>query len=452
VWPIFDNINIVFSWTNFNWATRFLHLYKHTSIKIIGWTIAWSINIKGLFRDIFITWLLAGERSKIDISSENNDSNSNIYITKVQDLYELIISWCDKSKISSIVLDKYYISWRFNGLLLIYNLTVNQFVYKSSTITPNISINNVTFWKLDLDDVNLWKAILNNSIIKKLRLIGASFDGCKFNWCDLPSIIEDVDDNSIMKDSYRQLKFAMDNNGNHTEANKFFAKEMEYYEKTLGLEKKWLWWTLVDILTSVWFWWENKKRGERIALLFSDMITEHWSNLMRGLFFLFMFSLLSSLIATLYMYSWAIYCVKNGCNLEENLKVISLIFLLSVIVIFLVLHFMFTWFNKISDDNKVKKYFINNISKKFDIWAPIFLFLLIFLSWFQIDIIYWELNNYKFNSFKYFISLLDPTFWLFKNQISHFNNIELLFFILYKVFYGIILWHILVAARRTTRR
>jgi hypothetical protein len=32
-----------------------------------------------------------------------------------------------------------------------------------------------------------------------------------------------------MKDNYRQLKFVMDKNGNYTEANNFFSKEMDYY-------------------------------------------------------------------------------------------------------------------------------------------------------------------------------------------------------------------------------
>lgn len=335
----------------------------------------------------------------------------------------------------------------------------------------DFSINWWVFWGLRIESSDLWRLKFNGVNIQKLSLENATLNDCIFNWCSFPKDykIEDIPElntkweNDVnykkMKDNYRQLKHVMDKNGNHTEANKFYAKEMEYYEKTLGIEKKWLWSTLIEILKTIWFWWENKKRWEKLSLLFSDSITEHWTNLTRWLFVLFVFAFLSTNISLWYLITWITSCEAifkyfiDQCNSRASLNIMWTILTIFMWIV-LILSVIQDSKQKILRETKLQNIikWIQNIIKWDYILLSFLLIIFILLS-FSGGIIYFiEWDRYTFIPLRHFINLLDPTYWLVKNQISNYSTIEIIFFVIYKILYGVILWHVLVAARRTTRR
>ena len=139
------------------------------------------------------------------------------------------------------------------GLILIYNLHIESFLFHSSTIIPKTSISWVKIDNLEFSEIDLGESILNTVEVGMLYLDWASIAECKINDINfkwnyrlsekrLTRINESNEikakikiSNRKLKDNYRQLKFLMDKNWNHTEANKFFAKEMEYYGNTLDI-------------------------------------------------------------------------------------------------------------------------------------------------------------------------------------------------------------------------
>ena len=346
--------------------------------------------------------------------------------------------------------------WFLNFDKLKWNILTFTSFHNSST---NLSLTSSVLELLEVINSDLWEIKFNGAIVNNLKLENATLNNCIFNWVDFPDDykleeIKDEDgkiDFKKMKDNYRQLKFVMDKNGNHTEANKFYAKEMEYYEKTLGIMQKWFWGTLIDIFNPIWWWWENKKRWEKLALIFSNLITEHWTNLIRWIFVLLMFVLLSTVISLLYLITWLAFCnsplnyFASECTSIETLNIIS------VWIILLIITSLVKSIVKYPEKNqdKEKEYIWSKWDYRF-LSLLVFMILLVSLLWWIKYVV--EGQNYSFIPFKHFINLLDPTYWLVKNQISNYTTIEITFFVMYKIFYWIILWHVLVAARRTTRR
>ena len=313
-------------------------------------------------------------------------------------------------------------------------------------------------FKLSISDTDLWYTIFNGVELASLGIENVNLHECIFNWCIFPEYLDDILKNEQQKDNYRQLKFVMDKNWNYTEANKFYAKEMEYYEKTLGIEKKWFWWTLIEILKTVWFWWENRKRWERLTLLFSDLITEHWTNLTRWLFILFIFTLLSSSLSLSYLLMWVNLCntipLNNTDWCNNSLIWLNTVWVLSFLFFIGLFLFIRYQINKDQTDNKKNQ---ENKDKELNIRFELFFltFLCLVIIWISLT---WGISyliedyTYNFNPLKHFISLLDPTYGLFKHQLSTYTTIELTYFMIYKIFYWIILWHIVVTARRIARR
>ncbi len=432
VWFKKIDANINFLSANFNGILSFLDLKPTTTLNISKWIIKWIIKVESLFKGISIKSLIRGEQDgiipKIDILSKNENNTSTIEITKIKNLDELIISWLDWASLGSIILDKYYMSWWFVWLLLIYNLTVDKLTYKSSTITPSIAINNVTFWMLDLDDVNLWKAIFNNSVIRTLRLIGASFDDCKFNWCDLPSKINELDDNSIMKDSYRQLKFAMDKNWNHTEADKFYQREKEMELKILDESKL----KLKEIFS--WEFWilDSGNISKKIPLVFWKILTDFWNNWIAWFIFLNLFVLTSVFIKSLYglFVNWSSDLFNQSVSqYTQSVTIDSFWYWLFVF-----------WFSFYSFSLVIR--FFDWLTKK----SSFISMSLLILIWYFL---------YDTTIFSEFVKLLINPFYWFKDFIENVDKmsaLELIGFVIYKLLYWIILWHIVVALKRTTRR
>jgi hypothetical protein len=106
---------------------------------------------------------------------------------------------------------------------------------------------------------------------------------CVFNWVDFKYNLKEIInkwtvDYKVMKDNYRQLKHVMDKNWNHTEANKFFALEMEYYSKL-----------------------ENISLYEKISLLFQKLVNNYWNNWFNNFIIILLFAWLSTLINYFYL-------------------------------------------------------------------------------------------------------------------------------------------------------
>jgi len=343
-----------------------------------------------------------------------------------------------------------------------------------SPIFNNFELRNLTIWELIIENSNLGKIILNSVVINKLTIKNASIDEWIFNWVsfnsyELGSYINKLFcekhyqyklNEKQLKDNYRQLKHVMDKNWNHTEANKFYEKEMDFYWLTLWLEKVWFWWTLKQIFRTVWYGWENKKRGEKLSLLFSEIITEHWTNLTRWMFVLIVFALLSALIATGYIQT-ATYAINDKkINIwDENIFNLVWIWIILLPLVMSLTSKLFSYIYNISIKTSILKKIIKiekKDKKELNTYDPL-IFALLFTSTIIFGLLYTYSysvgdQNYTFNSLKYFLSILDPTFWLFKNQVNNFTSIELWWFLIYKILYWIILWHIIVAAKRTTKR
>lgn len=103
----------------------------------------------------------------------------------------------------------------------IFDSTINKVEFKKADL-GTLSFSQVTFSK---------PLSIERTSLSKVGLVG-------INWS--PGILSDT--NIALEDiqsSYQQLKHNMDQIWNKTEANKFFAKEMEYYEKSLSWKSDW---------------------------------------------------------------------------------------------------------------------------------------------------------------------------------------------------------------------
>lgn len=241
---------------------------------------------------------------------------------------------------------------------------------KNNHLLNQLLIDNVEIWELNLENINnnfdsfeirnckidkliirnsnLWEAVFNWVEIWKLEIENATLNECIFNWVDFK--IYELWNNDwwittkALKDNYRQLKHVMDKNWNHTEANKFFALEMQEYSKLDNLS---------------WY--------EKISLWIQKFISAYWNNWLRAFCIIILFALISTLIN---------YWIMN--------------------------------------------YFYN----------------------ITID---WVLN---------FINLINPFFWFSKWVYESLKDFPEIYFgfVLYKIFYAILVYQLIIALKRTTKR
>lgn len=325
--------------------------------------------------------------------------------------------------------------------------------------TTNIELRNLKIWNLIVKNSNLWNMIFNWVNIWKLTLENVTLNDCVFNWTTFDSyeLWKKIDGKKIklekLKDNYRQLKFIMDKNGNYTEANKFFEKEMDNYWLSLWLKKLWIWWTLKQIIATVWYGWENKKRWEKLSLLFSEIISEHGTNLIRAILILITFAIISWLFTNLYISFWTNFCnqwiedfIKN-CNFNTAANIAVILFPIMILLIFS--FFWYIW-EKIWEKNKVLDWIFIKIIEKIN-----FIIVLIIL----LSVIFWPELEYKIDGISYtfdpqshLLNLINPLHWFAEDDTKLYSNWESFYFILYKIIYWIILWHLIVAAKRTTKR
>ena len=325
----------------------------------------------------------------------------------------------------------------------------------------NLSISNIKIWKLILEDIkpiydsfqlinlDIGELIIRNSDLsnvsfnwlhlKKITLLNSNIQDSIFNWVYFKSyeiwteIVEEERKRKKtyklsdlqLKDNYRQLKFVMDKNWNHTEANKFFEMEMFYYEKIVDSKKIFEKWWLKKLHKE---WFSSINAGliwEKIVLFLWDIISNHWNNFIKPIFLIFMLAFLATDVKFLYDYfpllsdSFKDYTFYQNASIRELLSWVSSLILTM---------FLYIW--------------IFLISKKF-IYSTILGSFIIIQFWLWYNI-FW--------SFMSFLLPFAPIYWLDFSSFKELNIIETIWLWIYKIFYWIILWHLIVAAKRTTRR
>lgn len=117
------------------------------------------------------------------------------------------------------------------------------------------------------------------------------------------------------------------------------------------------------------------------------------------------------------------------------------------------------WFSK--DFNKKIILFIQGIISSFgNNWImPIILIfgLSLITSWINYWYVeccydFWELKVFSIDVGKTFLSLLYPLYWLKRDFFEWFDKTMISWFMIHKIIYWILFWHLIVALKRTTKR
>lgn len=403
----------------------------------------------GFTGKVYVSWNWK-INSNLDLSVYDFDivfkSNIEIEINKEQDY---IIWWfiCDntlnfwfygsESKINTnVLLEKIHL----NNTAFFY---FDDFKLKLS-LQDVINTGRCTFewswhsFSLNLSDTDLQYSIFNWVEFDSLCLENVNLTESIFNWCSFPEYLDVIPLMSPekQKDNYRQLKHVMDKNWNHTEANKFYAKEMEYYWKSINISEFNIYSIFNKLHKKSYKWEVAKDFWEKLALNFSQNINEFGSNWIRPAFLLLLIAVAATIIEWISTLLWE----KLSNNIFWDIWILLL--LLWIILV----------------DSKVTLF--KNSGKKVDkIIDNIIWFLIITIIVFAgLEI---NINSELFSSLQTFSNYLNPL-WLLPEYAVNLSNwnkeyvvynwLETFSFITYKIFYWIILWHLIVAAKRTTKR
>jgi hypothetical protein len=109
----------------------------------------------------------------------------------------------------------------------------------------------------------------------------------------------------------------------------------------------------------------------------------------------------------------------------------------------------------ITTNNTVNNNTLNNLSTILVLIFLAIFFIYLMIRFFVIyitiaSILFIWLSNW--NIIKIFFEFLYPLYWLSYEYIKNFNSIELAGIIIYKWIYAILLWHLIIALKRTTKR
>lgn len=371
---------------------------KHFDLEINRTKNIENISIKKPYKSVILNSIQTKENFSLDIKNSIINEGGIFHIS------ESIINW----KIS---------------LYQFYNLS-NVGVLFSNSVIKNFRLHSCNLWTSALNWITIWELTLEN----------VTLNDCIFNAIEFESYelweIKDNDWNinyKKQKDSYRQLKHVMDKNWNHTEANKFYALEMEYYERTLDIWWGWFLDNLKNFIKTSFHWEKAKILWEIIVLRFSKRINDFWNNWLSPLFWLLFFSSFATLI--------------DGIISTNSIKE-----LFYPIAFFALLWGVFYIFRKFEKTRKVNDFVINISQNTYlIIFAAIFTFIGFSLK--------------GFNFLEAFSVYVNPIWFLPEYFIQNgeklyikYSWFEKLIFILYKALYGVILWHLIVAAKRTTKR
>jgi len=290
-----------------------INLWQQTELKIIYDNSLESDIENWEFYFEWKEWIFSKENILvIKNSSSKNISFHEISIKNIQNFQKIQLIWITAH---TIKIENYY--WE------------NTIFEISDSKITNLEIKHSDLWIWVFNWVKIWKFTLKNVLLKN----------CIFNWCSFPSNLEDIWDDKKQKDNYRQLKFVMDMNWNHTEANKFYAKEMEYYGKTLDISN-----ILYSRILNL-NWW---------IFFLQKLISNFWNSWIRPILWIFIFANL----AIAYESNFTIYWLLDFQRVDWRLYWIDLVryltpftelarweditffkFIYNLLIIFLVYHF-----------------------------------------------------------------------------------------------------------------
>ncbi len=199
------------------------------------------IDKKTLYEDIIIL----NSKSHLEEISFTGIKINKLLIQNISNIDKIILFDTDiLSKLTltdmeiSHDLKLYNVDFLENSKILFENLNINSFnIEKISQdakfiqfhhidILENFISDRVEFKNTYFNDFNIAKA---SKKIEKTSFVGAHLNSIQ--WGDISKI-------EAEQDIFRQLKFANDSQGNHIEANSFFANEMRRY-KTKLKKKSW---------------------------------------------------------------------------------------------------------------------------------------------------------------------------------------------------------------------
>lgn len=217
---------------------------------------SWNIEINNTeWRLIILYKSIKSILKVININILNNSNLDKISIYSEKDL--------EKTKFN-IKFENIRFNSNPNSYYYLARLKLENLEFENcSNFSEMFKINNLKTDNLIINDFILWKMVINWLKIKnQLKLKNPVLNETIFNNVEFPK--NDIkiawEENSKnyweIKEYYIQLKNVMDNSWNHIQADKFFAKEMEYYGKSLKW-KKWQFWNKLVYYIQKWisdFW------------------------------------------------------------------------------------------------------------------------------------------------------------------------------------------------------
>lgn len=365
-------------------------------------------------------WILIFYNFLIDTFTINNQNKKNIKF--------------DRIKIYNNVLLKN---------LLIDNIEISELILENiNNNFESFEIRNCKIDKLIIKNSNLWKAVFNWVEIWELEIENVTLNDCIFNWVDFKTYeLEEIKNGDsvnykVMKDNYRQLKHVMDKNANYTEANEFYSLEMEYYRLYLtnwNYKKG-----LLQNLTNNFFGTNIENSWKYLILNFLWLINNFWNNIYRNIFTIYLYLFLVTIISF----------TSNNYKKSDIFYSIEFTQILRFLILFLVIYFIPVLFSvflkKIKKGNLIVK--IDNFISSSNFTIITHIIIVIFLL-FLLNV---DVN--RFHWIETFIYLINPFSWLTPNSMSHLLWSEKLWMIIHKIIYWILIYQLIIALKRTTRR
>lgn len=212
-----------------------------------------------------------------EIELANNISFKNSKITKLR----LYSDWNENlPKLWELNFTNY--KFEKDSENFISHLRINKFNLKSTTnLTDSFKITSVEVTeKFILEDVDFWKIIFNwlNLAEAELNFKHVTFNNCIFNnviWSK-DCIIKNSNDEEL-RDLYRQMKFIMDKLWDTITGSKFYRNEMDVQKNIVS-------WNNKKHNLNIFFWWS---KSERFVFWFWYNINNFWQNWMKPIIILF---------------------------------------------------------------------------------------------------------------------------------------------------------------------
>ncbi len=432
-----------------NWlsSTEKKNLLQHTSIYATKSTsVLWSIlncQIKELELNIFndsikhsknfpIWWTNIWYTSQLT----SGIANGSLKLNSILKLHKFSVINSSKKNVSfqKITISNFIQS---EWIILISGLIVEELIIDNYELFNwNLTIQNSIIKNLIIKNSDLWKMKFNWVKIKKtLTIENVTLNDCIFNGVEFPKDyrIEEINKDPVkirykkMKDNYRQLKFVMDKNGNYTEANHFYAKEMQFHMQHLEAILKNKKQKDISSLEKSWFGWAMSRMvWEKILLSFSKSISEFWNNWMRPIFFLFLLAISATNIK--FLYFQLPWLLDNFLASLENFEVHKNVSIQDWVVLLVKVIWIWSFF--ILVNKVIKNYFYSSI--------------LIFSLIIQFFMKYPIIDN--------FINFLVPYYPLYGFDLKWFYELSILEKIFFIVYYILFLCGILLLQLSVQRK